>query len=129
MDTSAAAQAYRAAALENAPPIKIVRMLYAGALRFLERARGAGPGDPEYAYWIGRADAIVKELRCSLDHSHDAKLSGDLEGLYLFVETCLSEAQIQGRAPAIEEALRVLRTLEGAWSQVQALGSDAGGTA
>lgn len=126
MDATAAAHAYRAASLENAPPIKIVRMLYAGALRFLERARRAA-GSPEYAHWIGKADAIVKELRCSLDHSHDAKLSGDLESLYVFVEGRLSVAQIQGRVEAIGEAERVLETLASAWNQVQVAGGDGAG--
>lgn len=123
MDAHAAAHAYRSAALENAPPIKIVRMLYAGALRFIERARRAGGNLPERAHWVARADAIVKELRCSLDHSYDAKLSGDLERLYVFVEGRLSEAQIQGRLTALDEAERVLRTLEGAWNQIQAPGA------
>ncbi len=118
MDASIAARAYRAASLDNAPPIKIVRMLYAGALRFLERARRAAPGSPEYAHWLGRSDSIVKELRCSLEHAHDHKLSADLESLYLFVEEHLCAAQIHGRVDALDAAERVLRTLEGAWKEI-----------
>ena len=34
------AQAYQSAAIENAPPLKVIRMLYAGALRFLGQAKG-----------------------------------------------------------------------------------------
>ena len=38
MDSRTAAGAYREAAFENAPPIKIIRMLYSGALRYIDQA-------------------------------------------------------------------------------------------
>ena len=37
-----AANTYMAASVETAPPLKVVRMLYEGALRFISRAQDAG---------------------------------------------------------------------------------------
>ena len=88
MDQRAAADAYRRASIENAPPIKIVRMLYQGALRFLQQAESVDPSDPSSPFvdLLERVDAIVIELRLSIDHSAGADMTADLERLYLFCE-------------------------------------------
>ena len=70
MDPRAAADAYRSSSIENAPPIKIVRLLYQGALRFLDQAAREDPSDPTSGFLnlIGRADAIITELRLGFGH-------------------------------------------------------------
>lgn len=121
MDPQLAATAYQHASIENAPPIKVIRMMYEGALRFLERASACDAADPtsEFNYWLGRADAIVSELRVCLDHEQNAEVSENLENLYLFCEREISQAQNDRSKKPIENARRVLETLNGAWVDVE----------
>ena len=119
MNPDSAASRYRNEAFENAPPVKIVRMLFQGGLRFLDRAAACDPQDPasEFAHWVHRTDAIITELRCSLDASHDAQLAEQLRQLYLFVETELAKAIRDRDLEHLENARRVLETLDQAWAE------------
>lgn len=128
MNPQNAALAYRQASFENAPPIKIVRLLYEGALRYIDRAEQLlNDGEqPSWTYWVGRADAIVEELRLSLDTAHGEELCRELDRLYDFVQNRLSLAVKDKQASRLDEARRVLvRLLEG-WSQVELTASKAG---
>lgn len=129
MDARNAAHAYRQSSLENAPPVKIVRLLYEGAIRFLGRALGRPVTDSERARWLGKADAIVKELRCSLEPGHDPSLAENLEQLYLFVEDRIAQARTSGEDVAIEEATSILETLLDGWRHVESGGLSLGGAA
>lgn len=122
MDTRNAAIAYRNASIENAPPVKIVRMLYEGAIRYIERAEAQfGKGDVRGALqWTKRADAIVEELRLALDPSHDNGLCSNLDRLYDFVQERISRAVIERRPDSLREARQVLTTLLDGWARVDA---------
>ncbi len=113
--------AYLEASLENAPPIKIIRMLYQGALRRIEQARRARESGDEASYTDGlhRADAIVSELRMSLDHQVAPELSAQLERLYLFAEERLGLAQDTRRFEPALEAAQVLERLLDAWQHIE----------
>lgn len=122
-----ATAAYREASLEHAPPIKIVRLLYQGALRNIEKARRALEQDEVAAFTdaLHRADAIVAELRFCLDHSVAPDLAGQLESLYLFAEERLAFALGERRMDAADEAAQVLKRLLSAWSELEVGGSAA----
>jgi len=115
------AQAYQAASIENAPPLKVVRMLYSGALRFIGQAREAhAAGDmPQFNHFIGRAEAIVSELRSSLDRSDETSLVQQLEGLYLFTFAQLIEAIASSSTEPLDDAAEVLEVLLDAWNQLE----------
>ena len=114
-----AAEAYRQSSIENAPAIKIVRMLYDGAIRFIDRALSVEVDDPNFGTWIMRSDAIVVELRCSLEKDIAPELGEDLERLYLFCEDCLSRALIDRKHDPLVEAKGVLVKLLEAWREVE----------
>lgn len=120
IDPRNVAQAYREAAFENAPPIKIVTLLYEGAIRFLDRAKAADPAEHAGAFTqaCSRADAIVNELRCSLDHGHGSPVSGELDRLYLFVQQEIANAVLEKRPEPLAHARRVMATLLEGWSQI-----------
>jgi flagellar secretion chaperone FliS len=120
MDPRHAAIAYRNASIENAPPVKVVRMLYDGAIRYIERAETQLERDdvPGCTLWVGRADAIVEELRLALDPSHDNGLCTDLDRLYDFVQERLARAVVDRRRQALGEARQVLATLLEGWARV-----------
>ena len=121
-DPRAVALAYRQATLENAPPIKIVRMLYEGAIRFLDRALAANAQETLGAFTqaCSRADAIANELRCSLDHSVDPATSRDLDRLYLFVQDRIARAVIDRTNEPLPAARQVMATLLEGWTAVEA---------
>jgi len=129
MDHRSAADTYLQSSLENAPPVKIVRLLYEGAIRFLGRAVARPTTDPERGRWLGRGDAIVKELRCSLDHEPASDLSRNLEQLYLFVEDRLMTARTQEGDESIEQAISILSTLLDGWRHVECDGLSLEGAA
>jgi flagellar protein FliS len=118
---SNAADAYKRATLENAPPIKIVRMLYQGALRFLDEAARMDPAAdrPGFQERVHRAEAIVVELRISLEREHAPEVCTELERLYLFVEEQLREAVERQSTAPIAAARNVIETLAGAWRDVE----------
>jgi len=117
MKPNSAADTYKAASVETAPPLKIVRMLYEGALRFLGRAEDAGIETAEGRAWVGRADAIIKELRISLDPSKDQEICEQLEGLYLFCEDELSRTIEEMDSTGIGNTREILEILKDAWLQ------------
>lgn len=124
-----AAGAYKRAALENAPPIKIVRMLYQGAARFLDDAARIDPDADRHAFQerLHRAEAIIVELRISLVNEHAPELCGELERLYLFVEEQIREAVQSGSPEPLAGARRVLETLGSAWAEVEVESAKPGG--
>lgn len=121
MEPSHAARAYKEDAVESAPPIKLVRMLLQAALRFIDRASGEDPKLPssDFVECVTRADAIVAELRVSLDDSFDPELCGRLEQLYLFVEQRFLEALTEREAAPLADARSVLASLLETWSKVE----------
>lgn len=121
MNHAAAADVYRRNSVENAPPIKVVRLLYEGAIRFLAKAREFDPKDPRspFVEYTSRADAIVTELRAALDHSLNDEVTDNLEQLYLFCGAELSKALIERTAAPLPGVERVLRTLLEGWQHVE----------
>jgi flagellar protein FliS len=116
-----AAAAYKTANIENAPPLKLVQMLYEGALRFLGQAEAAHAADEgaRFQERCLRVLAIVTELRASLDPAQAPELAGNLEALYLFAEDRVREA-MQGESPApLAPAREVLATLLEGWKRLE----------
>lgn len=120
MKPKSAASAYREAAIENAPPLKIVHLLYEGALRFIDQAVQIDPQQDFEAFQtkINRADAIVSELRLSLDHEAAPEISDKLNGLYLFAEDRLRTAFLERSTEPLPAARDVLNTLLDGWKQI-----------
>lgn len=117
-----AAEAYLASAVENAPPIKIVRMLYQGALRFIMQAEGEDASAPtsRFVQFCSDADAIVAELRLALDAAHgNSDVVDNLTQLYLFCEAELQRAMIERSAAPLPAVKRVLSVLLEAWDRVE----------
>ncbi|MBI1379855.1 MAG: flagellar export chaperone FliS [Planctomycetaceae bacterium] len=127
MQPQDATAAYREASLENAPPIKIVRMLYQGALRNIEKSRRALEQEDQNQFVEGlhKTDAIVAELRFCLDHAAAPELSLQLESLYLFAEERLAVALEQRNIGPADEAGAVLRQLLSAWTSLEIDGATA----
>lgn len=114
----AARRKYLEAAVTTATPEKLVVLLYDGALQALNRAehaisKGRPPGPA-----IGKALAIVGELRASLDCEKGGEIAGNLFSLYGFVTDRLIKANAARAAEPIGEARLVLAKLKEGWDGV-----------
>ena len=120
MESRDAALAYKDASIESAPPIQIVRLLYQGALRFLDNAAETDPTAERARFddALLRADAVVAELRLALAHEHAPELTEQLSRLYLFIEERIRAALRERSTRPIGEARAILARLNDAWSQL-----------
>lgn len=106
--------------IQTATPEMLVVKLYEGAMRSARRAQelnGKGRlGDRGRA--ISKSLAIVGELQDALDLEQGGEIAQNLRRLYFFVSDRLLDASVNGRMESIDEAVRVLETLYGAWVEI-----------
>ena len=116
-----AAEAYRASRFDNAPPLKLVQMMYEGALRFVAQAEDHhASGDlTNFRERCLRTHAIVSELRLALDRSQSPELADNLNQLYLFAEAELCRAAGADTAAPLPGVRRVLATLLEGWKKLE----------
>ncbi|MBL8858664.1 MAG: flagellar protein FliS [Planctomycetes bacterium] len=120
-DARHVADQYLENTVENAPPVKLVRMLVEGAVKFLDRALLASPQTDRKAFvhWTNKADNIVVELRLSLIPVAGSDVAPNLERLYLFCEERIGLAQSNNDHAPLREARKVLAVLLDAWMRVE----------
>ena len=87
------------------------------ALPDTDRAEAAGVDTEDGRAWLGRTDAIIKELRISLDPNRDPEICEQLQGLYLFCEDEFARAITEQDPGALANAREVLEILKDAWVQ------------
>ncbi len=119
MPTPSAAQRYRTVQLESATPQEILLALYDGCIRFCKAAQiqiedgdVAGKGAS-----IGKAVAILGELRSTLDHEKAPELCERLEQLYVFFQEQLSLANIELDPSRIDPVIALMTDLRTAWAE------------
>lgn len=113
-------QSYFEDELVDADPIKLVQLLYRGALDSIASARRyLRVGDIQArSRAISKAMAIVTELARSLNAEQGGEVSVNLARLYGYVEKLLIQANFEQREPPLEEAERLLSTLAEAWASI-----------
>ena len=121
MNPRSAAETYRRQSIENAPPVKVVQLLYAGALRFLDQALTSDPEVPAspFAESLARADGIVIELRLALDPSAAPELVASLQQLYVYAEERIAEALTKREHAPARVARDVLAKLQQGWASIE----------
>ena len=117
-----AQQAYRDSSVLTAPPERLVVMLYDGAHRFLfQAAHAMRSGDISLTNnRMQRAEAILTELRGTLDHERGGEIAGRLESIYAFCQRHLLEARLKRDPERIEQVMKLLAELRDAWDQIAA---------
>jgi flagellar protein FliS len=120
--TAQQASAYRDSSVLTAPRERLVVMLYDGAHRFLfQAAHAMRSGDISLMNnRMQRAEAIITELRQTLDHEKGGEIAQRLEAIYAFCQRHLLEARLQRDADKIEQVMTLLGELRDAWDQVAA---------
>jgi len=120
MDAKAAAETYLQEAVESAPPLKLVCMLYDGVIKAIHMARQENPHDPtsDFLNHVQKADSIIVELRLALDPEHAPEVASELHRLYIFAESRLNTAFARRELGPLDDVERVIRPLREAWKSL-----------
>jgi flagellar protein FliS len=115
-----AAQNYLRTKVLTATPEQLQMMLYDGALRFAEQARGAlQQRNFEQSYnLISRVQKIIMELSSSLKHDISPELCRRLSALYTYIYTRLIEANTQHGLEPLDEAIALLKYQRDTWTML-----------
>lgn len=123
MTYAQAAATYQKNAVLTASPEKLVKLLYDGAIKHLEKSK-LGLADaktarsPEVGQSLSRAMGILGELRASLDHAAGGQIAADLDRLYEFGLDQLSQANLTRTPTGVTNTLQVMRTLKEGWDGI-----------
>jgi|Deesub1362A_J573_1020465.scaffolds.fasta_scaffold00087_94 flagellar protein FliS len=114
------AAAYRQTEVNASDNVKVISLLYDGAVNFLKMARNrlqngdiSGKG-----FYIGKTTAIVTELSSSLNMDA-GEMAQNLSRLYDYVLDRLLDANLHNDIKAFDEAEGVLETLRSAWKEME----------
>lgn len=110
-------QSYFEEELRETNPIKLVVILYRGALDAIASARRfvrLGEIRPR-ARAVNKAIGILGELTRSLDRERGGELSRNLAKLYAYIRELLIRANSEQSEAPLEEAERLLNTLLEGW--------------
>jgi flagellar protein FliS len=112
-------QNYNEEEILTAGPIRLIQLLYRGALDSIISARRyLKLGDIRArSRAISKAMTIITELSLSLDHTAGGDLSKNLAELYAYTQTLLIQANVKQSDPPLAEAERLLSTLLEAWQE------------
>ncbi len=110
-------QAYLESEILAADGVKLVRMLYRGAIAAviaareeLRRGRIA-----ERSLQITKAGEILNELACSVDRERGGEIARNLVELYAYLQSLLQRANSTQTEPPLQEAQSLMETLLQAW--------------
>ncbi|TME90838.1 MAG: flagellar export chaperone FliS [Chloroflexi bacterium] len=111
--------AYRQTQAQTAAPGELVVMLYRGASRFVASAIDAIEARDIQATHnnLVRAQAIISELRDTLDAGRGGELAKKLGQIYDYLNSRLVEANLHKDAQPAREVASLLRELLPAWEE------------
>jgi flagellar protein FliS len=103
--------------VEDATPHRLIQMLMDGALDKIAAARGfMERGEiPQKGAHISWAISIIDGLRVSLDKSVGGEIAQNLDDLYNYMMTRLTEANLKNDTNYLNEVSSLLRQIKGAW--------------
>ena len=116
------ARNYQEAAIKTATPGQLVLMLFDGALRAMATAlagfqiEAVGPRMEQINNQIIKAQAILRELKASLDVRTGGEFAGRMWGLYDFMIDRLGAANLAKEPEPIRIAENFLRDIRDAWA-------------
>ncbi len=103
-----------------ANPHRLIQMLMEGALEKISKAKGflkngniAKKG--EHISW---AISIIEGLRVSLDHSQGGKISENLESLYIYMNSRLTQANLHNSVEMLNEVSGLLLDIKSGWDAI-----------
>lgn len=120
---------YKEVEIETASGLKLVVMLYSGAIRYLNQAKeGIQQKKLDAANNnIIKAQDIISELMSSLNFDA-GEIAHNLYSLYIYINRRLLEANIEKNIEIMNEVIQLLGTLKDAWDEILKSQKTADGT-
>jgi flagellar protein FliS len=112
--------AYQQGQVGSANPLRIVVLLYEGAIRFIGQAQVNWVEPSARGAALGRAHRIVSELLASLDYEKGGEIAANLDGLYHFALDEITRANVTGDHKRLDSVTSVLRELLAGWTGIEA---------
>lgn len=112
--------AYRDTAVTTQSKGRLIVLLYDGAIKFMRLAikeLEAGNYEAKGRY-INRARDIINELNAVLDVETGGEIAAGLRELYCFMNTRLSEANMERDPQIIREVITLMEELNQSWKAV-----------
>ncbi len=119
-DPRVAHAAYRHGQVASAGPVRIIILLYEGALQSCRQAAERFEDPRPRGESLGRAHRIVTELMASLDYDKGGEIATNLDGLYGFVLDAITHANVDEEERVLGPAIQVLETLVSGWREIEA---------
>jgi flagellar protein FliS len=116
------ARNYQQAAIKTATPGQLILMLMDGALRAMATAQAGfrieaiAPRIEQINNQLLKAQAIIRELKASLDLRNGGEFAGRMWGLYDFMLDRLSAANIAKDPEPVGIVEKLLREIRDAWA-------------
>lgn len=100
--------------------VRLVIMLYEGAINFLDIARDRIyiKDIPGKSLYLNKASAIVSELLCSLDKKAGGEIAANLERLYNYMLRQIANADLKNDHESIEVVSLLLKELKAGWEEI-----------
>lgn len=114
-------RSYQHSDIDTASPVRLVVLLYDGAIRFFRlsaRAHSEGKKDEARAYLL-RAEKIVLELLSILDLEKGGEIAQNLSELYRFIIGQCNSLNDENYGEVIAVNCRLLSGLREAWVQLE----------
>lgn len=109
-------QNYQRVNISTADPVRIVVLLYEGAIKNLNQAmRLVGQDNDTFSAKINRTLDIINYLRNALDHQKGGEIAGNLERLYDYMRDTLNQANISKDNEKIQLVIGLLQTVLEGW--------------
>ena len=111
---------YKETSINTSSPVKLVAMLYEGALRFVKQARECTLHKDMVgkSVAVDRAVAIIQHLQGTLDFDKGGDLTFNLDRLYTYINSRIFDGSVKLDLRAFDEAIRLLTTLHSAWEEL-----------
>jgi len=106
--------------VQDADPHRLIQMLLRGAMDSLRAAEGhIGNNDlVGKAHHLSRAGKIIETLRGSLDFNA-GELSNNLDALYEYMLSRLTEANAANDVAGVREVAELLEPIRSAWDEIR----------
>jgi flagellar protein FliS len=116
------AEQYRQMQVRSRTPLELVVMLYDSAIRSMAAASEAAARRDLRARRdaLSHAQAVLVELQSTLDLERGGAIAAELDRLYTYAFTRLTDAVVERSNKPIDEARAVIETLADAWRTIAA---------
>lgn len=100
--------------------VRLVVMLYEGAINFLDIARDRIyiKDIPGKSLYLNKASAIISELVCSLDKKAGGEIASNLERLYNYMLRQIANADLKNDHESIGVVILLLKELKAGWEEI-----------